>query len=538
VIARGAEALGWAHGPLDRNAPGCDGQGVCCFGCPTGAKRSADASYWPAALARGAHLLYRARVEGLILEGDRAVGVRARALGGGGSQAGATFEVRAKAVALACGTLQTPALLLRERLANRSGRLGRGLTIHPASQSYALFDEQIRGFEAIPQGYAVEAFAEEGVRFEGAFLPLTLGAASMAQWGAQWTHLIERYDRLACFGFMLADQGRGRVVLGPGGGPQMLYRLHDGDRARVIRAQALLAEIYFAAGARAVYPGVQGTLGTLRSVEDARRLGAQGPRTLRAHHLDLSAYHPLGTCRMGPSPLASVVGPTHETHDVKHLFVCDGSAVPGPLGVNPQMTIMAFAERAASFIERRVSTPPTREGAWPVGTPPTPSGQAGPPRVEFFEEMKGEGRPLGPLAEALPSGAEARPVAVSFTVRAAWPVDWRAALSTGRLALSLSGRLHIAGLVAPDTPCEGTLTMRPLRRRATLTYDLTATADDGEAIRVYGEKHTGPLAPLRGMTTLYTHVTRARDGVPLLDATLRFDLSELTTWLGTWRLTC
>ena len=42
VIARGAEALGLEHGPLLRNATGCDGQGVCCFGCPTDAKRSTN----------------------------------------------------------------------------------------------------------------------------------------------------------------------------------------------------------------------------------------------------------------------------------------------------------------------------------------------------------------------------------------------------------------------------------------------------------------------------------------------------------------
>ena len=42
MIARGCDALGYAHEPLRRNAPDCDGQGVCCFGCPTDAKRSTN----------------------------------------------------------------------------------------------------------------------------------------------------------------------------------------------------------------------------------------------------------------------------------------------------------------------------------------------------------------------------------------------------------------------------------------------------------------------------------------------------------------
>ena len=56
IIARGAAHLGYQHNVLRRNAPDCDGQGVCCFGCPTGAKRSTDVSYVPEALMRGAEL--------------------------------------------------------------------------------------------------------------------------------------------------------------------------------------------------------------------------------------------------------------------------------------------------------------------------------------------------------------------------------------------------------------------------------------------------------------------------------------------------
>jgi choline dehydrogenase-like flavoprotein len=55
---------------------------------------------------------------------------------------------------------------------------------------------------------------------------------------------------------------------------------------------------------------------------------------------------------MGCDPARSVVGPTHESHDVRRLFICDGSAVPSSLAVNPQLTIMAMATRAAEFVSR------------------------------------------------------------------------------------------------------------------------------------------------------------------------------------------
>lgn len=512
VIARGAEALGLEHGPLMRNAPGCDGHGLCVFGCPTGAKRSADVSYLPAALSKGAMLIHHARAVGILMESDRAAGVSCEVVG-----TSARFEVRAKSVVMAGGTLPTPALLLRERLANRSGRVGHGLTLHPASQTSALFDEEIRGWEGIPQGYAVESFAHEGLRFEGAFLPLEVSASAVPQWGDAWTAIVEQFDHLACFGFMVADSGQGRVVLGPKGEPKMLYWMRDHDRRRLIAGQALLSRLYFAAGAREVFPAVQGPWSTLRHMDDAMRFAADAPRTLKPWHLDVSAYHPLGTCRMGVNPLTSVLGPTHETHDIKHLFICDGSAVPGPLGVNPQMTIMAFAERAAAFIEQRVEqhrSPAQREEKTRKS-------------VEFFEGMAGDGELFFP-----PS-----PTTVRFEVRATWPIDWSTAWANKRFDLKLSGRIHIPGLTHPDTPCTGSLQINLLQGDGALVYDLDFNALDDSPAHLHGAKHVGITKPFMGMTTLHTALTRASDNTPLGRATVLFDPSELFTWFGTWRVT-
>jgi choline dehydrogenase-like flavoprotein len=57
---------------------------------------------------------------------------------------------------------------------------------------------------------------------------------------------------------------------------------------------------------------------------------------------------------MGPDPETSVVGLDHQVHDVPGLYVVDGSTVPGPLGVNPQITIMSMATRAAELLANRL----------------------------------------------------------------------------------------------------------------------------------------------------------------------------------------
>ena len=74
-----------------------------------------------------------------------------------------------------------------------------------------------------------------------------------------------------------------------------------------------------------------------------------------SRQFDITAYHPLGTARMGKDPRTSVIDPNHETHDVHNLFICDGSSMPGSLGVNPQLTIMAMSLRAADAVDRRLA---------------------------------------------------------------------------------------------------------------------------------------------------------------------------------------
>ena len=79
-----------------------------------------------------------------------------------------------------------------------------------------------------PQGYGIDTFAKEGIRFEGGFMPLDISAPVLPAMGADWTRFVDRFDHMASFGFMIADSSRGRVVLGPGGAPQMLPDLLEG----------------------------------------------------------------------------------------------------------------------------------------------------------------------------------------------------------------------------------------------------------------------------------------------------------------------
>jgi len=348
VIARGCDKLGYKHGPLRRNAPDCDGKGTCIFGCPTDAKRSTNVSYVPLALKAGAELFHDVRVDRIIVSGGRATGVVARARGKDGRPR--TLTVHARAVVIACGTLHSPVLLEQNRLAGASGELGGNLSIHPAVGCLAEFDEQIAGWNAIPQGYAIEEFHDEGILFEGVQLPLEYTTGMMPQLGPRLVELAEKYDHVASFGFMVEDTSRGRVRT-IAGRTVITYRLNDQDVARIKRGLDILARVFFAAGAKAFLPPLHG-FDELRGEADLERFRRVD---IRASDLELSAYHPLGTCRMGQDPARSVVGPDHQLHDCDGLYVVDGSSVPSSLGVNPQVTIMALATRAAGLIADQLS---------------------------------------------------------------------------------------------------------------------------------------------------------------------------------------
>jgi choline dehydrogenase-like flavoprotein len=344
VIARGCDALGFTkHGPMRRNAPACDGQGVCCFGCPTDAKRSTNVSYIPIALRAGAELFPGARVVRIILEGGKARGVVAH------TEDGHVLTVHARAVVVACGTVMTPMLLGAQQLGGASGQLGKNLSIHPACGAMAELDEPVLPWSGIPQGYSIDELHDEGILFEGAMVPLEMSMTATSLIGPDLVRLAESFDRVATFGFMVEDSSRGsvRAVRGQ---PVIQYWLTERDVSHIKRGLDVLAQIFFAAGARVMHAPIAGferiTPDDLPALRRAR---------IRPWDLELSAYHPLGTARMGRDPASSVVDADHKVHDIDALYIVDGSVVPTSLGVNPQITIMAMATRAAEKIARTLS---------------------------------------------------------------------------------------------------------------------------------------------------------------------------------------
>jgi choline dehydrogenase-like flavoprotein len=347
VAKRGADALGWSGDFIYRNVRGCVGSGVCAFGCPTGAKQHTGETYVPLAWQAGATTYSGCRARRILIERGRAIGVEAVTAGGG------TLRVRTDLVVVACGAIHTPLLLKRNRLGGESGQLGRNLAIHPATAVRALFDEEIDMARGVPQSYFVDEFAADRIMFEGAAGPPDYLAMSLPFSRDRQRELMLRYRNLAQFGLMVSDTSRGSVRL-RAGRPQIRYDLNAEDTAAFKRGIELLTELYWAAGATAVYPPVAG-IDELRD-GDSRALRE---RELRPRDLTLMAFHPLGTARADARPQHGVVDADLKLHGVESLYLADASVVPSSLGVNPQITIMALATRLAFHLAGKA--PPVGE---------------------------------------------------------------------------------------------------------------------------------------------------------------------------------
>jgi choline dehydrogenase-like flavoprotein len=349
LFDEGATKLGYPLKPLRRNTKGCQGCSRCNFGCPEGAKLSVDLSYLPRAARAGAQIWSDCRVERVIIERGRAVGVRGRVLNGGGRiwrrDEGGRLDVRAKRVVVAAGSFHTPLLLMRSGVGKRSGQLGRNMTLHPGFRMFARFDEEVHGYHGALQSAYTDHFEEQGITLVSLFIPAGVIAATMHGFGPSLVRGAKRIPNMCVFGGMIHDEAGGVVRRGPGREPIVTYRMAKRDRETVPFLIRTMAETFFAAGAKEVFPPILGQPGV-----DADAFAKLDLDRIPPARLECSSQHPLGSCRMAATADDGVVDNWGRVYGVDELYLADGSVVPSSLGVNPQVTIMAMADRIGSHL--------------------------------------------------------------------------------------------------------------------------------------------------------------------------------------------
>ncbi len=320
------------------------------FGDQTGGKQTARRTFLWDAYRHGAQIVVHCRADRILVEGGRAAGVLATYSDPQGRQA--QVSVRAPQVVVACGALESPALLLRSGIGGPA--VGQYLRLQPGGAIYGVYEERQKGWWGSPMTANCEQFVDTGEGF-GFYMEIPAFGpgfvASVIPWssGRQHKEVLTKVPYISTFIWFLRDRGYGRVTIDAQGNSVPAYALTDEtDQKNFRRASAEAIRIHEAAGAQEIYFSLahrqlawkrgQSLAGFIQSIQrQPLQDGAQ----------PMISAHQLCTCRMGMDPATSVANTEGELHDVKGVWIGDASACPTALGANPMVTIMALAERTA-----------------------------------------------------------------------------------------------------------------------------------------------------------------------------------------------
>ncbi|HEY2259755.1 MAG TPA: GMC family oxidoreductase [Solirubrobacteraceae bacterium] len=336
TVIPGFAALGAELEPVmaytDANCMRC---GSCLQGCPTNAGKSTLNTYIHPPWAEG-RLQLRANcpVRRVVIEdrgsGPEATGVEYL------DPHGELQRVGADVVVVAGGAMATPQLLIRSGVPAAAGgspsaeQIGRHVGFHPARLVEGLFDELQDAHMVYPISAHCMKFQRDedgGFVVEAATIQDPIGFATALSdeqgvplWGEPLAEALRHYRYFSGLLTMVSDENHGTAWVDGEGRDRYSFEFNATERERIDNSLQFAREVLLAAGAKRVFQ--TGILST----------------------------HVQGGCRMGSDPARSVVNARGESHDVRRLFVGDGSVIPQTLSVNPSLTIMALASRLAQYL--------------------------------------------------------------------------------------------------------------------------------------------------------------------------------------------
>jgi choline dehydrogenase-like flavoprotein len=313
-----------------------------------------DISYIPAALRHGARVLTSVQVQRVQAEGRKATWVEGQVVEPFTGRRSHRFRVAAKAVVLAAGCMATPVLLQKSGgLANRSGQVGRNLQFHPGVGVAGVFPERIDPQFGATQGYQSLHFLDEGFKLETLWAPPAVLAVRIPGFGLD---LLERFDEIPYSSVFdaigSANRSLGSVKARRGSlDPILTWKLQPADAEILIRSLWVMAEIFFAAGATKIIPGVQRLPDVMHSLEEAEPLRSG---QVQVRDLVCGGNHAFCTTRMHGDPERGVVDEDGKCHDLDNLYIADTGIFPQCPSVNPMFTAMALAHRQAEVLLDRL----------------------------------------------------------------------------------------------------------------------------------------------------------------------------------------
>jgi choline dehydrogenase-like flavoprotein len=298
-----------------------------------GRKQSMSETFIPRFQAAGGRLISNTFVSRINRSGGK---WRVSAMHAPKGQTSRQIEVSANEVIVACGAVQTPALLRRSGITKN---VGNSLRFHPMVKVVALFDDEVNLPGELDPVHQVKEFEPQ---FSMGCSVSNRPALALAL-AAHPDHVEEvnrNWRRMAIY-YVQNMGGCGIIRNLPFfRDPFVSVKQSAADLTQLATGLKRLLEVIFAAGATTAYPCVTG-YPVLHSAGEI----AQLPEALTPAHSNLTSVHVFSSCPMGENKALSAVDSYGRVHDVDHLYVADASVLCGPTVVNPQGTVMAVAHR-------------------------------------------------------------------------------------------------------------------------------------------------------------------------------------------------
>ena len=353
LFVRGCDSAGYRAEQFPLNVKGCLGSSLCNLGCPNAAKMGTNRVQLPAAARNGVEIVTRA--EALRVE-ERAVTVRVHEKPNGTKGAVSSWptgdhRIRAKVIVCAGGSIGSTALLLRSGFGKALPRLGEGFTCHPAHILVGEHEQEITNDVGHPKSFFLDRAEEEGFVLETCmYFPFTT-AKNLTGFGSAHSTLMRAFPRLQMILVLALDRATpgNRIAVDGNGRPVVHYRFTDEVVASLVRATRASAKIFFGAGAVRVHaPSADPPLIERRQAAEIDTLVQE--RHFLPGRISVSAAHLMGGCGMGRDASRSVSDGWGRLHGIPWLRVADSSLFPDSLEINPYLTVMALADRAAQAV--------------------------------------------------------------------------------------------------------------------------------------------------------------------------------------------
>jgi choline dehydrogenase-like flavoprotein len=262
------------------------------------------------------------------------------------------MSVKARVVVLAAGTLESTRLLLNSKLGNSSGAMGHYLIDQiygagiqcsvPEARDGRATPELMGGGALIPRFRNIDTKEKNFIRGYALNVYSSMGGIAAHHFADYGEELQKKLDSYRSSGFSTNIMGE---VL-----------------ARFENHVSIDKSVVDAWGIPALHIETKYTDNEFNMARDAvdaaiAMADAAGFEILSKNYDPNPpgySIHELGTCRMGDDPKTSVLNKWSQSHDIRNLYVVDGSSFVSSGWQNPTLTILALAMRASEHLAEQM----------------------------------------------------------------------------------------------------------------------------------------------------------------------------------------